>query len=283
MVPEHSRERDGRHGSLEEPAVPQANGRLSFLCDKAARERQSGGMFDLIREGPLARLTLNRPAARNAVPVGAWSHLGDAAEAASAEGASLLLLEGAGSAFCAGADITDFKAMHADAAAAGAFRAAMRDGIERLAAVPIPTIALIHGPCYGAGVALAMACDLRLAGADSSFAITPAKFGISYPQEDIARLVGLVGPGQAARLLYSGATIDAAEALRIGLAELPASAAEDLIAGICENSADSIAALKRSIRLAAEVVATDTDQDRSFDRLLASDALAARLARRKER
>ncbi len=61
---------------------------------------------------------------------------------------------------------------------------------------------------------------MRVAGPDASFAITPARFGISYPQPDLERLASLVGPGQAARLLYTAETIDAAEAHRIGLIEL---------------------------------------------------------------
>jgi enoyl-CoA hydratase/carnithine racemase len=239
-------------------------------------------MFDLTIDSGIARLTLSRPEARNAIPARDWHALGDAAEAAVEGGARVLLVDGAGSAFCAGADIKDFAAMLHDEAAASAFRLAMRDGIERLAAVPIPSVALIEGPCYGAGVALAMACDLRIAGPGAVFAITPAKFGISYPQQDVARLMALVGPGQAARLLYTGAAIDAREALRIGLVEL-LGGSEDVIACIVANSAASLSTLKRSIRLAAAGPREDAGQDRAFDLLLASDELPSRLARRKER
>jgi enoyl-CoA hydratase/carnithine racemase len=238
-------------------------------------------MFDLHLDGAVARLVLNRPEARNAVPVGEWPRLGDAAEAALAGGARLLTVEGTGSAFCAGADISDFAAMTGNAAACADFRLAMRDGIERLAALPIPTIARVHGPCFGAGVALAMACDLRVAGPQASFAITPAKFGISYPQEDVARLVALVGPGQARRLLLTALPIDAAEAVRIGLADLVTDdeAETTRIEGaMLDGSPDSHAALKRGIALAAGGTATDAEQDRRFDALIGSEALAARLA-----
>jgi enoyl-CoA hydratase/carnithine racemase len=235
-------------------------------------------MFKLTINSGVARLTLGRPEARNAIPVAQWRPLGAAAREAEAGGVRLLVLQGAGTAFCAGADLKDFPAMHRDPAAAAEFRQAMRDGIEAFAALSIPTVALIEGPCFGAGVALAMACDLRFAGAQARFAITPAKYGISYPQEDVARLVRLVGPGQAARLLLGAGTIDAAEAMRIGLVEGGIDKAEPFIAATLANSQASIASLKRGIALAAGGRAQDEEQDRTFDTLIAGDELAAKLA-----
>ena len=102
-------------------------------------------MFDLRIANNVARLTLNRPQARNAIPAASWAKLGDTAEAAVRGGARLLLVQGAGEAFCAGADLGDFAAMQSDAGAAARFRLAMRDGLDRLGALPIPTAALIEG------------------------------------------------------------------------------------------------------------------------------------------
>jgi enoyl-CoA hydratase/carnithine racemase len=159
----------------------------------------------------------------------------------------------------------------------------MRGGLDRLRDLPIPTAALIEGACYGAGVALAMACDLRLASAGARFGITPAKLGIGYPQEDVHRLVGLVGAGQAGRLLFSAGTIDAAEAHRIGLVELIAEpeGAAAMLASIAAMEPGSLRMLKRGIGLAAAGIVSDEEQDRRFDELLASDELAARLAGRR--
>jgi enoyl-CoA hydratase/carnithine racemase len=158
----------------------------------------------------------------------------------------------------------------------------MRTGLDAVAGLPIATIAAIEGPCYGAGVALAMACDIRVAGEGARFAITPAKFGISYPQEDVARLVALVGPGQASRLLLWAGTIEASEAARIGLVELLVGdvgpAVDSLASSILANSPDSIAALKRAIRLAGEGAVRDGEQDRHFDALFGSAGFRARLA-----
>ena len=235
-------------------------------------------MFLLGLDDGIARLVIDRPEARNAIPASQWAVLAETAGEAVALGARLLLVEGAGSAFCAGADLGDFPAMRGDAAAAARFREAMGDSLARLATLPIPTVALIEGACYGAGVALALACDIRIAGPAALFAVKPARFGISFTQPDIARLVALVGRGQASRLLLGAQPIDAAEAARIGLVELLAAEPGTLASAIASNDARSLEVLKRGIALATAGVAADHGQDRAFDALLASDALAARLA-----
>jgi enoyl-CoA hydratase/carnithine racemase len=235
-------------------------------------------MFDLTLDGAVARLRLTRPEARNAIPADGWAELARCCSEAEAGGARLLVLSGHPSAFCAGADLSDFHAFIREEGAATAFREAMRSGLDAQRDLPIATVALVEGPCYGAGVALAMACDLRLAGPGARFAITPAKFGISYPQEDVARLVGLVGPGQASRLLLGAGTIDAAEAARIGLVELVGSDLDELAAALIANSPDSIAALKRAVRLASVGIARDERQDRGFDALFGSEEFRRRLA-----
>lgn len=240
-------------------------------------------MIDLDMDGPVARLVLNRPEARNALPVGGWEALAERIALAGSSGAHMLVLSGASGAFCAGADLVEFDALRADQAARPRFRLAMRGAIDALRALPIATVARIHGPCFGAGVALAMGCDMRIAAPDARFAITPAKMGIGYPQEDVARLVSLVGPGWAARLLFSGEAIDAARAERIGLVEAVASEEEfeGLVRSVLACDPASIAMLKRGIGLALAGAAEDVEQDRRFDSLFGSDVLAERLSQRR--
>jgi enoyl-CoA hydratase/carnithine racemase len=263
-------------------------GRLLFFETKAGIGGNHAAMFDLDYGQDIARLVLNRPEARNAVPAAGWAALSAALGEVSRSGAKVLIVAGAGAAFCAGADLGDFAAMREDAAARTAFRLAMREALDRLAGLNMPILAAIDGPCFGAGVALALACDIRIAGAGASFAITPAKFGISYPQQDIARLVALVGPGQAARLLLGAGGIQAAEAARIGLVEILAvdsarEEAETLARAIAAGSTTSHRALKRGVRLAAAGTASDERQDRDFDDLLGSGELAQRLEAAKRR
>jgi enoyl-CoA hydratase/carnithine racemase len=241
-------------------------------------------MFALSQEAGIARISLNRPEARNAIPLEGWGQLAGAIAEAEAGGARLLVVAGEpGGAFCAGADISSFDSFRDDHEARTEFRLAIRIALDRLLDLPIPTVALVEGACYGAGVALAMACDIRIAGAGAQFATTPAKLGISYPQEDVHRLVSLVGAGQAARLLLGAQSIDSAEAERIGLIEIysPSGVEEALsafAAAALANDPASLRTLKRSVRLAAEGVRTDEQQDREFDSLLGSDAVAQRIA-----
>lgn len=234
-------------------------------------------MFRLEHDEGMARLTLDRPKARNAIPAQGWSELAATLDEVRVSQARLLILAGAGGVFSAGADLGDFAEMRDDEAARVAFRVSMREAIEMLRDLEIPTIAWIEGPCYGAAVALAMACDLRVAAASASFAITPAKIGISYPQEDVHRLVELVGAGQASRLLFTALAIDSAEAHRIGLVDLVADDVEPLAEAILGNDGESLKVLKLAIRLAAQGRRRDEGQDRRFDALIGGEGMARRL------
>ncbi len=234
-------------------------------------------MFRLTQDGAVARLTLDRPEARNAIPAAGWAELERVIGEAGQKDARLLILSGEGGAFCAGADLSDFPALRAGEAARIRFREEMRAALDALQGLAVPTIALIEGPCYGAGVALAMACDLRVAGAGARFAITPARIGISYPQEDVHRLVALVGAGQAARLLFTAASIDGAEAVRIGLVELDRAGLDPVVEAILANDRESLATLKRAIVLAARGGRVDAAQDRRFDALIGGEEMSRRL------
>ncbi|HEY0625600.1 MAG TPA: enoyl-CoA hydratase-related protein [Allosphingosinicella sp.] len=241
-------------------------------------------MFDLAIDGPIARLRLSRPEARNAIPLSGWTEMASEVARAVDNDAQVLILSGVpDGVFCAGADISDFDSFLADPDARTRFRQAIRQGLDGLRDLPIPTIAFIEGACYGAGVAVAMACDIRIVAPQAQFAITPAKLGISYPQEDVHRLVSLVGEGQAARLLFTAASIDAEEAHRIGLVELLADSPDELASAFAANAPNSLRTLKRSLRLAAKGAASDEAQDQAFENLLGSEALAERLARYRSR
>jgi enoyl-CoA hydratase/carnithine racemase len=245
-------------------------------------------MFELDIQGSIARLRMRRPEARNAITLAGWTALADRAEEAERQGAKALILSGEpGLAFCAGADLASFERFRDEPAARTEFRQAIRGGLDRLRDLPIPTIALVEGGCYGAGVALAIACDIRVASPEAVFATTPAKLGISYPQEDVHRLVSLVGIGQASRLLFSASPIGAAEAERIGLVEILSQDGEGearrLAEAIAGNELQSLATLKRAVGLAARDTLQDDEQDRIFDALLGSEALSGRLSAHRRR
>lgn len=155
----------------------------------------------------------------------------------------------------------------------------MRHALDSLHDLPFPAIAVIDGPCMGAGVALALACDVRIAGEHACFAIPPARLGISYPQEDVDRLVRVVGRGQAARLLFGGERIGVAEAARIGLVEQSAKSAEHeaerFAATIAANAPGSLIALKAILNAGGR---QSQEFDVSFDLCFSNPAFVEGLA-----
>ncbi|MFF9867178.1 enoyl-CoA hydratase/isomerase family protein [Streptomyces sp. NPDC013953] len=167
----------------------------------------------------VATVVISNPAKRNAMTTAMWRALpGLLAELAADRAVRVLVLTGAGTTFCAGADIASLREP-GDEQQALAVRAE-----EALAAFPKPSLAAVRGYCVGGGSQLAAACDLRFAEEGALFGVTPAKLGIVYPASSTRRLVSLVGPSAAKYLLFSGELIDTDRALRTGLVDevLPA-------------------------------------------------------------
>jgi enoyl-CoA hydratase len=136
------------------------------------------------------------------------------------------VITGAGSAFCAGADLVTRFAAEGDAQT-DTFRPAFELVLDAMTDYPAPVLAAINGPAIGAGMQLAVACDLRIAAPSARLAIPGGKLGIHLSARNISRLVQLVGQGAARDFLLAGRTVDAAEALRIGLVQY---AADDALA-----------------------------------------------------
>jgi enoyl-CoA hydratase/carnithine racemase len=237
----------------------------------------AGAMFRLERNDDYARLVLDRPQVRNAIPAAGWAALSEKLAVVGASDVRMLVVTGASGAFCAGADLGDFAAMRGEEAAITRFREDMRAALDALRGLAIPTIALIEGACYGAGVSLALACDFRIAAQVTKFAITPAKIGITFPQEDVHRLVAQIGPGQAARLLLTAETIYGEEARQIGLVEVYGRRESGIFDAILANDAESLKALKQAIAQAHAGVRSDPALNRQFDAFIAGEELARRL------
>ncbi len=163
-------------------------------------------------EGQAGVITLNRPAKRNALTVPMWQLITAAChKLADDRRVRSVLLTGTGASFCAGADIS---ALSMDDAVLKAVAAEAESALRGLG---VPTVALIQGHCWGGGVQLAVACDLRIGTDDATFAVPPSRLGVVYPAASLQAMVALVGPAVAKRLVYSGDPIDAATAARVGL------------------------------------------------------------------
>lgn len=225
----------------------------------------------------IALLTIDRGSARNAIPVAGWEALTAAAHAVAASDARAAILRSAmPGVFSAGADLAEFRLLVDDAEMRVRFREAMRAGIEAVAALPMPVIAAIDGGCFGAAVALTLACDIVVAGDAAVFATTPAKLGLGYPASDVARLKARVGEGQAAAMLFTGARMGADEAARIGLAHRRAAhaqpAAHEMANAIAANVPEAVRTLKRVLRDPAGAGHAQT-----FDAAFGSEAFRTRL------
>jgi enoyl-CoA hydratase/carnithine racemase len=174
--------------------------------------------ISLILEPPIARIRLHRPDRRNAMSRAMWRALpGLCAEIAATSEALVVIVEGSGGHFCAGADIAEFETVYRDQDATRDYSDAIQDGLKALIALDRPTIAAMCGNAIGGGLALALCCDLRFCADDAFLAITPAKLGILYGFVETQRLVQTIGPARAKDLLFSGRRIACPEALAIGL------------------------------------------------------------------
>ncbi len=198
---------------------------------------------------------LNRPERHNAFTRQMWAALPALIEALDRHPETrLLVIKGAGAeAFAAGADISEF----ADARSSpekvreyevlnGAAFAALRNTAK-------PAVAMIQGFCIGGGLALALACDLRIAAEDALFALPPAKLGLAYPLGGLRDLLQAVSPAFAKEMLFTARRYSAAEALAARLVHrvVPVARLEtdtrDLCAGISENAPLTLKASKRAI------------------------------------
>ncbi|GIW08415.1 MAG: enoyl-CoA hydratase [Dehalococcoidia bacterium] len=169
-------------------------------------------------DGSIATVTLNRPAARNAMNRAMYHALQATFETLNQrEDIRVVIVTGAGDkAFAAGADIAEFAALRTetDVLAYEQQVEGMLGALERLAK---PVIAKIRGFATGGGCSLAAACDLRVASDDAQIGIPIARtLGNCLPMGNLARLVDLVGPGHAKALLFTGRLLSAHEALAAG-------------------------------------------------------------------
>ena len=184
----------------------------------------------------------------NAATAQTWDALADTlARFATDRDVRVVVITGAGhTAFVTDPDAAEIEAQTS-------YDQAARQALAALAAFPKPSIARVRGDCIGAGMLLALHCDIVVAAEDSAFALPGARWGAAYPPESVAALTRLVGPQQALRMLFTGGRLEAAEARQIGLATLLTEDADlsdtvvDLAQAIADNAPLALAAAKRMV------------------------------------
>lgn len=174
-------------------------------------------MLEVDVSGPIARLTLNRPEKRNALSPGVLRALMAACEQiAASETVRVVVLDAAGGAFSAGADLMEFlPELHSEEGQAAADLG--RLAAEALAGLPQPTVAAVQGSCVGGGVVLVSCCDLVVASAAARFRVPELEMGIPFAWGGTTRLVQRVGAAVAADLVMTCRWFEALEAQRVGL------------------------------------------------------------------
>jgi enoyl-CoA hydratase/carnithine racemase len=169
-------------------------------------------------EGPRADLRLERPDVLNAMDFGVFDGLAAAADKIAAhDEIRVLVVSGEGRSFSSGIDLT------AIGGAAGSLPetiARAQAGFRKIAALPMPTIASVQGHAFGAGLQLALACDLRVVASDAKLGLLEIRYGLIPDLCGSNRLPALIGTGRAKKMIWLGERIDGVEAGRIGLAEL---------------------------------------------------------------
>jgi enoyl-CoA hydratase/carnithine racemase/carbon monoxide dehydrogenase subunit G len=168
----------------------------------------------------IAVVTLNRPQQRNAMTYAMWRAIpGLMAALERNPEVGAIVLTGAGTDFCSGADIPEFEHVRADTEQATAYEVAVDACCDAIAGVSKPTIAVVNGYCLGGGAHLAMSCDFRYASAEAKFGIPAARLSIIYGVRGTQKLLSLVGLPQAKRILFGAERFDAREALRTGFVD----------------------------------------------------------------
>jgi enoyl-CoA hydratase len=208
-------------------------------------------------EGPIRTIRLNAPERRNALDLDLLAELEHAIAAVKADGeARALIVAGAGKAFCAGANLQSMfgditRPVHE-----------LRDHLKGVYAsflglreLTIPTIAVVQGAAVGAGLNIALACDIVVAGPRAAFGPTFAEIGLHPGGGCSWMLTERMGAGNATAALLSGDIIKADEAFRLGLANVlaedPEAKATDLAGRYATRSAELNANIKRSVRIAS--------------------------------
>jgi methylglutaconyl-CoA hydratase len=233
-------------------------------------------MLLIEQDGPVVRVTLNRPEVRNAFNEESIAKLTAWAESVRAGGpARVAVLAGAGKVFCAGADLTWMSKM------VGYSReenvrdaAAMARMFEMLDRLPIPLIGRIHGAALGGGAGLAAVCDIVIAADSASFAFTEVKLGI-LPAVISPYAIAKIGRSAARELFLTGARFSAARAKEIGLVHAVGEDAE-LDRMVAKYVNDLMTSAPEAVAAAKALIAEVPARGRAEATALTIDAIADR-------
>jgi enoyl-CoA hydratase len=211
--------------------------------------------LEIRREGPVATVVFSNIAKHNAMTVDMWRRFPEALQALDAEpDVRVIVLKGAGDkAFVSGADISEFGTERTSRTAQDAYDVLVDAAYGAPLRCSKPVIAAIRGICFGGGLGIVLACDVRLAAADARFRMPAARLGLGYTYSGIRRFVDVIGQANTADVFFSARIFDAAEAARMGLVSRVTDVAQfdaevaSYCALVAENAPLTIAAAKRAL------------------------------------
>lgn len=214
-----------------------------------------------IKDG-IGFIKLNRPQLKNAISRQMWKGIPKMMSDLAKKGARVIVFHGEGGAFASGADLAELQTIK-NYNEAQEMWMSIRDSLNQIANFELPTISMIQGPCIGGGCLLSIACDLRYADTQSMFSVPVARLGIVLDDDNLNRLVSLIGTAFTKELVYTGAIISGAEAFECGLInglfepnELQEGVRQRALA-IASNAANSVREAKKSLLRIAKIDAQD--------------------------
>lgn len=210
-------------------------------------------------EDRVAVVTIDRPQKRNAMDVAVFEGLADAAEQARDRAdVGAVVVRGEGGTFSSGIDVSVLGQQATEGRLDEGFIVRCQEAFTAFEDLDVPTVAAIDGPCFGAGLQLAIACHLRVVSPEASLSVMEARWALIPDLGGTHRLPRLVGLGRATELTVTARRVPADEAVRIGLAEVPV---DDLEAA--HDLARRLASGPGAVRRAPRLLRENLDRDRT--------------------
>src|SRR5688572_12029762 len=225
-------------------------------------------MLRVERKGAVGWVVFDQPARRNAINDAMWRAIPEAMKRFDADPeVRCVVFRGAGTeAFSAGADISEFESRRSNQEAVGQYDDLLDQVLHSIQGSMKPSVAMIYGYCFGGGVEIALACDLRYCGASAQFSIPAAKLGLAYNVEGHKRLLETVGHARAREIMFLGRRYPAEEALDMGMVHrvLPDSSlagfVDEVLQTLAQNAPLSIANTKTILEEYAKSVGAPDHQ-----------------------
>ena len=233
----------------------------------------------LRRDGPVGTVVISNADKFNAMTTQMWRDLPQRIAGLDADPAiHAIVLAGDGDrAFVSGADISQFGAQRADTASQQAYGEAVDASYLAPVRASKPVIAQIRGICFGGGLGLAAACDLRICADDARFRMPAGRLGLGYKPAGVQRFVALIGVQNTFDIFYSARVFDAADALRMGFVSrvVPAAQLHDEVQSLVAQIADNAPLTARAVKLSINARLNDNDPEMLRAAEAAADACNA--------